>query len=102
VTIVVSGTVLGTVPPQTYRDLPTDLLGTMPWTIDAISPSGRVLLTLVVPEGTVWSTTEPDGSTSMHGAATRVDLSCGRLDVFIGPPLAGPMPGPGVPGDCEP
>ena len=102
VTIVTNGTVLDTVPPQTQREVPTAALGSMPWIIQATSPSGRVLLELVVPPGVVWRTTEPDGSTSMHGAASRIDLSCGRLDVYVGPPLAGPMPGSGVPGDCDP
>jgi hypothetical protein len=78
------------------------VLGAMPWAIEATSPSGRILLELVALPGVVWSTTEPDGSTSQHGAANRVDLSCGRLDVFVGPPLLGPMPGLGVPGDCDP
>ena len=102
VTIVVNGTVLDTVQPQKHRDIPTAALGAMPWTIEATTPSGRVLLKLVAQPGVVWSTTAPDGSTSQHGAADRVDLSCGRLDVYVGPPLIGPMPGPGVPGDCDP
>lgn len=34
--------------------------------------------------------------------AVRVDLSCGRLDMWSGPPLLGPFPGPGTPSDCNP
>ncbi len=32
----------------------------------------------------------------------RVDLSCGRIDIWSGTPMMGPAPGPGVPGDCDP
>ena len=39
---------------------------------------------------------------SAQGDAVRVDLSCGRLDIWSGPPLLGPPPGPGTPGDCTP
>ena len=74
----------------------------MPWRVELLSPSGRVVLALDVEASMVTSTTRPDGHTSMTGAAARADLSCGRLDVWVGPPLAGPPPGPGDPGDCAP
>jgi hypothetical protein len=37
----------------------------------------------------------------LKGDGNRVDLSCGRIDVWAGPPLLGPAPGPGTPGDCR-
>jgi hypothetical protein len=43
-----------------------------------------------------------NGVTSMSGAGARADLSCGRLDVWVGAPMLGPAPDGGVPGDCEP
>ena len=102
VTIVVNGALIETVPPRTQRFIEQDSLPEMPWQVEARSPTGRVLLTLDVALGVVWETAGPNGAVSLHGAANRVDLSCGRLDLYAGPPLIGPMPGPGEPGDCEP
>ena len=102
VTITVNGAMVDTVAPKTQRSVAPADLPAMPWSIRALSPSGRVLLEFQVVAGAVSRTTNPDGSTSIRGAGSRVDLSCGRLDVYAGPPMLGPMPGPGIPGDCEP
>jgi hypothetical protein len=102
VMIVVNGKQIDAVPPVTHRAIEAGALPPLPWKVQALSPTGRVLLTLDVAPGIVWETTDPNGVISQHGAATRVDLSCGRLDLYAGPPLLGGMPGPGVPGDCEP
>jgi hypothetical protein len=102
VTLTVNGTEIETVPPQTQRVVGADILPPLPWNVRAVSPSGRLLLDLEVVAGSVSETTDANGGTSMRGAGNRVDLSCGRLDVYAGPPLVGPMPGPGTPGDCEP
>jgi hypothetical protein len=101
VTITVNESKIETVPPRTQRFISAGALPGMPWKVQALSPTGRLLLELEVVAGVVWQTTDPDGGTSMHGAANRVDLSCGRLDIYAGPPLIGPMPGPGTAGDCE-
>ena len=102
VTIVVNGSRIETVPPKTQRIIGAGALPAMPWNLQALSPSGRLLLDLQVVAGSVSETTDANGETSMRGAGNRVDLSCGRLDVYAGPPLMGPMPGPGILGDCEP
>lgn len=102
VAVAVNETVVATIAPGESERIASDNLPALPWSVDAKTPTGRVLLHLDVPVGSVWSKTNPDGSTEHHGAANRVDLSCGRLDLYVGPPLAGPMPGPGVPGDCDP
>ncbi len=62
-----------------------------------------MLATMTVNPGDVSTTEVPGGPVSMSGRLARVDLSCGRLDLWAGglQPL-GPAPGPGVPGDCEP
>lgn len=73
-----------------------------PWLVDLRTERGRTLLRLTVQPGEVSTTSGPDGQVRMRGAAARVDLTCGRLDVWVGPPLAGPLPEPGTPGDCEP
>ena len=102
VTIAVNGTIVDTVPPNSQRSLSPGAFPALPWNVQALSPRGRVLLELEVVAGAVSDTSDGNGGASLHGAADRVDLSCGRLDIYAGPPLAGPMPGPGTPGDCEP
>lgn len=102
VTLVVNGNVIRTFPRGVRgavapRDLPP-----LPWAVEARSPSGRVLVSMTVRPGDVRETTAPGGGREYRGAGARVDLSCGRLDLWSGPPLLGPAPGPGRPGDCEP
>ncbi len=72
-------------------------LPSLPWAVQVRSPGGRVLTTLTVHDGDVVYS-----AGFSKGDATRVDLSCGRIDVWSGPPLLGPAPGPGTPGDCAP
>jgi len=97
VTLAVNGTAVRTVAPHEQASLRADALPPLPWSVEARSPSGRVLLTVAVRAGDVEA-----GPGTMRGDAARVDLSCGRLDVWSGPPLLGPVPGPGRTGDCEP
>ncbi len=73
----------------------------LPWGVEVRSPGGRTLLTLLVQAGDVSTKTIPNGGTEMRGDGARVDLSCGRIDLYSGPPPLGPVPGPGVPGDCD-
>lgn len=102
VTIAVNGTAVGSAPAHTDATIGPEGLPAKPWSVDARSPSGRVLLSFTVVPGQVTRTTANDGTTTMSGAGNRADLSCGRLDVFVGLPMRGPAPGPGVAGDCEP
>src|SRR5688572_11865973 len=97
VTVVVNGTSVRTVQPDsqetvTVRDLPAQ-----PWSVEARTSAGRVLSAMTVRPGDVWVR-----GNEMKGNAVRVDLSCGRLDMWSGPPLLGPPPGSGTPGDCNP
>ncbi|HJP87415.1 MAG TPA: hypothetical protein VJ850_00045 [Candidatus Limnocylindrales bacterium] len=77
----------------------------LPWVVEARTVSGRVLTSMKVVEGQVWTTTRPDGGISSSGAIGRVDLTCGRLTIWagdaqpLGPP---PAPNAGQPGDCAP
>jgi hypothetical protein len=102
ITVVVDGEVVAVVAPLTTASIPASELPPLPWTISARTPSGRELGTMGLAAGDVAQTTGPDGQSSMRGAGLRVDLSCGRLDIWVGPPMVGPMPGPGNPGDCGP
>lgn len=100
VTLVVNGKVIETVPAGGYEDPIKAELPGLPWNVETRSPSGRVLSSMTVRAGDVWQTTAPNGGGETKGDAVRVDLSCGRLDVWSGPPLLGPMFIPGPSGDC--
>jgi hypothetical protein len=103
VTLVVNGTVIDSFASGTGSDgIPASALPALPWAVEARAPSGRVLVSMTVNAGDVWQTTGPNGEVTAKGVGRRADLSCGRLDVWSGPPLMGPAPGSGTPGDCEP
>ena len=97
VTLVVNDAPVATVAPGVDDAIPASRLSSLPWRVEARSPSGRVLVSMIVHDGDVVATADGD-----KGDANRVDLSCGRLDIWSGPPLLGPAPGPGSPGDCGP
>jgi hypothetical protein len=100
VTLVVNGKVIETVPAGSYEDPIKAELPGLPWNGETRSPSGRVLSSMTVRAGDVRETTYPNGGGEAHGDAVRVDLSCGRLDVWSGPPMLGPAPDTGPSGDC--
>jgi hypothetical protein len=102
ITLAVNGTVVRTIPAHRQDAFLVKDLPSQPWDVEARTSSGRVLSSMTVRPGDVWETSSPDGSTQMKGDAVRVDLSCGRLDMWSGPPILGPPPGPGKPGDCDP
>jgi hypothetical protein len=102
VTLVVNGTALRVIPPGGSASIPVGELPLLPYAIEARSPRGRVLTSMTVNAGDVRETTTPNGAREYSSAAVRVDLSCGRLDIWSGFPMLGPLPGPGTPGDCEP
>jgi hypothetical protein len=66
------------------------------WSVEARLPGGRTVLRADVDKSRA-SQTDNSGS----GSGARVDLSCGRLDIWVGVPMLGPAPGPGAPGDCD-
>jgi hypothetical protein len=104
VTVVVNGRQVGAVQPRSGMD-PVDptLLPPLPWIVEARSESGRLLTWMTVTAGQVSTTRLPDGTASMSGTLGRVDLSCGRFDMWAGDfPASGPIPGPGLLGDCDP
>ncbi len=78
--------------------------GAMPagdWSIQALLPSGRVLVALDVPADATVRRVPNDRGGAGAGHGARADLSCGRIDVWVGAPMLGPPPGPGEPGDCD-
>jgi hypothetical protein len=100
VSLVVNGYRLETVPPGGYQDPIKAELPGLPWNVQTLSPSGRVLSTMFVRAGDVSQTAYPNGQGAANGDAVRVDLSCGRLDIWSGPPMLGPVADPGPSGDC--
>jgi hypothetical protein len=102
VTISVNGQIVGVaVPGQAFGPLGADL-PPMPWTVEARTASGRLLTTMIVRREDISREEVGNGATRESGAGARIDLSCGRLDLWVGVPMIGPAPGPGTPGDCDP
>jgi len=103
VTLVVNGEVEGVYAangPLTTLD--PAKLPALPWTVEAKSPTGRILTTMTV---TLDDATQSDPN--VHRIPSNwVDLSCGRLTIWAGdyPPSGGPVPPSpaGSPGDCAP
>jgi hypothetical protein len=81
VAIAVNGTVVESVAAGTTEDPLRASLPARPWTLEARSPSGRVLAMMTV------SVTDYISSTS--GRAASADLACGRLEIWSGPSLGG-------------
>lgn len=106
VTMFVNGTLVVSDPPGgPAPEIERDALPPLPWVVEARSASGRVLTTMRVEPGQVWSTTRLDGVRESNGTFGRVDLSCGRLTIWAGdgqPSGPAPPANPGQPGDCEP
>ena len=100
VTLVVNGKVIETVPAGGYEDPIKAELPGLPWNVETRSPSGRVLSSMTVMQATSGRQPSPTAACETKGDAVRVDLSCGRLDVWSGPPLLGPASVPGQSGDC--
>ena len=101
VTLVINHVAVATIAPGTVGFVPKASLPSMPWHVEARSPSGRILVTFNAEAVDISRTFEANGG-AMSGVGDRADLSCGRLDVWVGPPMAGPAPGPGLAGDCAP
>jgi hypothetical protein len=93
VAITINGVQVGTVPPGTTEDPISATMPARPWTVEARLPSGRVLATLTV--------SAQDYISNNSGKAVREDLACGRLDLWSGPPLLGPMFSPDPSKPCD-
>lgn len=93
----VNGQSVVTMAPDTTGDLAASKLPALPWAVEARTDTGRVVASLTVRPGDI-----VQDSSASKGDAVRVGLSCGSLDIWSGSPLAGPAPGSGQPGDCDP
>jgi hypothetical protein len=102
VSLVVNGNVVRQVEPGEAPILTAAQLPPLPWNVEVRSPSGRVLVGMTVRSGDRWTRDNADGSSEAKAAGARVDLSCGRIDIWSGMQMLGPGPGLGEPGDCAP
>lgn len=98
VAVRVNGTVVATVPAGVIGDPLIVTLPELPWNVEALSPSGRVLLTLAVRPGDTTLVSDSNGLTQT-GDVARVALVCGRLAVWAGPQVEGPFSPES--GDCR-
>ncbi|HEY7131590.1 MAG TPA: hypothetical protein VH440_05025 [Candidatus Limnocylindrales bacterium] len=101
VNVLVNGAPIGLVAAGGAGEFPEARLPALPWHVEARTVSGRPLLGMDVVEGSVVDVRNADGSSMQSAPFGRTDLSCGRLDLYVGrtSPL-GPAPGLGQPGDC--
>jgi len=94
VAIAVNGTVLETVPVGATEVPIKAALPALPWTVEARSPSGRVLATLTV------SAADDISATTSVGAFEH--LACGQLDLWAGGPRGdAPIPSLASPKPCD-
>jgi len=102
VAVAVNGAALAVVPPRDGAQWPAAQLPALPWLVEARTVAGRLLTTMTVRPGDVWTVDVP-GKAAFGGSFARIDLSCGRLDLWAAMfQPSGPAPGPGQLGDCAP
>ena len=99
----VNGGSLSPLPAGGDLQLPVPSLPAPPWHVELLSPSHRVLLAIDVPASDVWRPMPTGEGQEVRGDAAFVYLSCGRVDLYYGPPALGPaVQSPtGSPGDCD-
>jgi len=102
VTLAVNGQRVAVFPPGGPEpSIDLTALPPLPWSVQALSPSGRVLTSMQVQPGEIEG---PDSAVHTIPMG-RVDLSCGRVTIWAGdyaPSGPAPMGSPGTPGDCAP
>ena len=101
ITIAVDGKVVIEVPAGGEVELTSGTIPRPPYTIEARTPSGRVLGSVAVAAGSVTQVQSSDGTGSASGVFMREDLSCGQFRLWLGVRPSGPAPGSGTPGDCD-
>jgi hypothetical protein len=94
--VLINDQVVASAPPQQMTDVDPSAYAE-PWHVTVTTLDGRELLTLDYRASDV---SYHDGGAT--GVGQRADLSCGRIDVYAGPPMLGPGPPSSFPpGDCE-
>ena len=77
--------------------IPAAVLPALPWSVEVRTPAGRSLVSASIQSGDAAYSSNGD-----QGRFARVDLSCGRIDIWSGSRPLGPAPEPGTSGDCRP
>lgn len=90
-----------TVGPMVQMSISASSLPALPWTVEVDAANGRAILSFPVEADSVSAGSGLATAEVLHGAGQFVDLSCGRIDAWVGPPLLGPPPPPSVP-PCDP
>ncbi|HJP88387.1 MAG TPA: hypothetical protein VJ850_05070 [Candidatus Limnocylindrales bacterium] len=85
------------VPAKSSPTIKSQDLPPFPWNAELRLTTGRTLVSVTITSGSVLRT-----ESGSQGVGNRVDLSCGRIELYAVIPLGGPAPGPGKPGDCGP
>jgi hypothetical protein len=99
----VNGTKVLDVPAKGGDTLGADRLPSLPWSVEARTVNGRVVAAFSASEADLKPTRGDHLGVQWTIPGDRVDLSCGMLVMWAGDhPIAGPPPGPGAPGDCQP
>lgn len=94
VAIAVNGTVVETIPPGATETPLRAVLPARPWSVEARSPTGRVLAAFTVPKG--------DAVSAQSSVGAAEDLACGTLDLWAGGPRGDhPMPVGPTRAPCE-
>ena len=105
VTLIVNGVkVAESRPGAPQPSIDVGALPPLPWDVQALSVSGRVLTSMHVETGQV-AITRNAGGGAESGVFGRVDLSCGRLTIWAGahePSGPAPVGAVGKAGDCNP
>ena len=97
----VNGQRAGSVGPMAQRSISALTLPALPWTVEVDAANGRAILSFPVEADSVSADSGMASAEVIHGAGEFVNLSCGRIDAWVGPPLLGPPPPPSVP-PCGP
>ncbi len=94
ITVIVNGTVAATVPPDTTAAPIAGALPARPWTVEARSPSGRVLATLTVGVA--------DNISATAGVGAFGDVACGHVTLWAGGVIPDhPIPSQASPQPCD-
>jgi hypothetical protein len=92
ITLTVNGHPVRVIPAQQGAPaIPAADLPPMPWLVEARTATGRVMTSMTVDEADL-AAFDVDGFTARPIPASRIDLTCGRLTVWVGlNPPSGPI-----------
>jgi len=99
--LVVNGSAVQDIPGSEQIRVPASTIGPLPWDLTVEAINGTPMLAFRVEASSVGGTASPSGPFGVRGVGSRIDLACGRVDAWVGPPLLGPMRPESAP-PCDP